>query len=112
VGDFPAYRFRNAACGVGWVSKKFGGSKQMRRAALINPFNLIAEVPQTADERTGRLVRSTPVCSNCSSDDILCHATIQWSNEAQDWQLTGTFGQPAHCNTCNSSCSIAWLTLN
>jgi hypothetical protein len=84
----------------------------MRRAALINPFSLIAEVPRTIDERTGRVARSTPVCSNCSSDDIVCHATIQWSNEAQEWQLTGTFGQPAHCNKCNSSCSIAWLTLN
>ncbi|MEA2854325.1 MAG: hypothetical protein QOE02_4346, partial [Rhodospirillaceae bacterium] len=32
----------------------------MRRAALINPFSLIAEVPRTVDERTGRVARSTP----------------------------------------------------
>jgi hypothetical protein len=51
------------------------------------------------------------VCSNCSSDDIVCHATIQWSNESQEWQLTGTFAQPANCNNCDSSCGIAWLTL-
>jgi hypothetical protein len=84
----------------------------MRHPSLINPFSLIAEVPRTIDDRTGRVTRSTPVCSNCSSDDILCHATIQWSNESQEWQLTGTFGQPAHCNNCNRSRSIAWLTLN
>lgn len=82
------------------------------RHALVNPFSLIAEVPQTIDVQTGRLVRSTPVCSHCGSDDVVCHATIQWSNESQEWQLTATFGQPAHCNGCKSSCSIAWLTLN
>jgi hypothetical protein len=84
----------------------------MRRAALINPFSLIAEVPRTVNDRTVRVARSTPVCSNCGSDDIVCHATIQWSNETQEWQLTGTFGQPAHCNKCESSSRIVWLTLN
>ena len=84
----------------------------MRRSALINPFSLIPELPRTVTERTGRVARSTPVCSICSSDDILCHATIQWSNESQEWQLTETFGQPAHCNCCDESCGIAWLTLN
>jgi hypothetical protein len=83
----------------------------MQHASLINPFSLIAELP-VVDDRTGRVARSTPVCSNCSSDDILCHATIQWSNDAQEWQLTGSFGQPAHCNNCNRSCSISWLKLN
>jgi hypothetical protein len=78
----------------------------MQHASLINPFSL-TEVPQAE-----RVARSTPVCSNCSSDDILCHATVQWSNESQEWQLTGTFGQPAHCNNCKKSHGIAWLTLN
>lgn len=82
----------------------------MRRATLVNPFSLIAEVPRTIDERTGRIARATPVCSNCSSDDILCHATIQWSNESQEWQLTATFGQPTQCNNCGGACSIVWLT--
>jgi hypothetical protein len=84
----------------------------MRRAALINPFNLIFETPRTVDDETRRVPRSTPVCSNCSSDDVVCHATIQWSNETQEWQLTGTFGQPANCNSCKAPCSIVWLTLN
>jgi hypothetical protein len=84
----------------------------MRHASLINPFSLIAEVSRAVDDRTRRVVNSTPLCSNCSSDDILCHATIQWSNESQEWQLTGSFGQPAHCNNCNRSCSIAWLKPN
>jgi hypothetical protein len=84
----------------------------MQRASLINPFCLITEAIPTVDKRTGRVARSTPVCSNCSSDDILCHATIQWSNESQEWQLTDTFEQPAYCNNCNRSHGIAWLTLN
>jgi hypothetical protein len=84
----------------------------MQHPSLINPFSLTAEVPRRVDNRTGRVARSTPVCSACSSDDILCHATIQWSNESQEWQLTDSFGQPSHCNNCNRSCSIAWLTLN
>jgi hypothetical protein len=84
----------------------------MHRALLINPFSLITATPPAVDKRTGRVARSTPVCSNCSSDDILCHATIQWSNESQEWQLTSTFGQPAYCNNCNRSHDIAWLTLN
>jgi hypothetical protein len=37
---------------------------------------------------------------------------IQWSNESQEWQLTGTFGRPARCNECDGSCEIEWLTLN
>jgi len=84
----------------------------MHRALLINPFSLITATPRAVDERTGQVVRSTPVCSNCSSDDILCHATIQWSNESQEWLLTSTFGQPAHCNNCNRSADLAGLTLN
>jgi hypothetical protein len=84
----------------------------MHRALLINPFRLITASPPAVDKRDGRVVRSTPVCSNCRSDDIFCHATIQWSNESQEWQLTSTFGQPAYCNNCNRSLDIAWLTLN
>jgi hypothetical protein len=84
----------------------------MQRASLINPFSLITATPPAVDKQTGRVARSTPVCSSCSSDDILCHATIQWSNESQEWQLTSTFGQPAYCNNCSRSADIAWLTLN
>lgn len=79
----------------------------MRRTLLINPFNLLAETPS---QGAGSAQRSTPVCAGCGSDDIVCHATIQWSNEAQDWQLTSTFGQPAQCNRC-SACSIEWITV-
>ena len=84
----------------------------MRRAALINPFNVIPEIPRALERQSGRAGRSTPVCSSCGSDDVVRHATIQWSNESQEWQLTGTFGQPAHCNECNSSCDINWLARN
>jgi hypothetical protein len=84
----------------------------MRRAALINPFDLMPPVPRSIDERTVRAARSTPVCSNCGTDDIECHAKIQWSNESQEWQLTGTFGQPAHCNNCDAACDVRWVTLN
>ncbi|MHC2330982.1 hypothetical protein ACVIW0_000271 [Bradyrhizobium sp. USDA 4454] len=81
----------------------------MRRTLLINPFNLLAETPgQRADPGQ----RYTPVCDRCGSDDIVCHATIQWSNEAQDWQLTSTFGQPAHCNRCKSPCGLEWLAFS
>ena len=43
----------------------------MRHSALVNPFNLITEAPQARGEVPNRGARSTPVCSNCSSDDIL-----------------------------------------
>jgi hypothetical protein len=33
--------------------------------------------------------------NNCQSEDIVSHAVAQWSNEAQEWQLANTFGQPA-----------------
>ena len=59
-----------------------------------------------------RAARSTPVCDACGSDDIICHATAQWSNEAQEWQLANTFNQPAHCNTCHHDGNLVWLTLN
>jgi hypothetical protein len=81
----------------------------MRHAALLNPFNLNPEPAQT-DGRWA--TRSSPVCSNCNSDDIISHATVQWSNESQEWELANTFAQPVHCNSCNGPCGIIWLTLN
>ena len=84
------------------------------RSTLVNPFDIMPEAsPRPISEpRAAAAGRSTPVCSNCSSDDIVCRSTAQWSNEAQEWQLTETFGQPAHCNECNGPCSIVWLALN
>jgi hypothetical protein len=81
----------------------------MRHAALLNPFNLNPEPTQPVGRRA---TRSTPVCSSCNSDDIISHATVQWSNESQEWELASTFAQPAHCKSCNSPCGIVWLTLN
>ena len=85
----------------------------MQRSALVNPFDIMPEASPrpVGEQRAAGAGRSTPVCSNCSSDDIVCQSTAQWSNEAQEWQLTETFGQPAHCNECNASCSIVWLPL-
>ena len=80
---------------------------------LMNPFNLSQEPAQIVSRRTTRrATRTTPVCSECRSDDIICHATAQWSNESQEWELTDTFGRPAHCANCNGPCDIVWLPLN
>jgi hypothetical protein len=84
----------------------------MTHPSLLNPFHLKQEPAHSVDRRTARSTRSTPVCSNCHSDDIISHATAQWSNEAQEWELANTFAQPAHCNRCNGSCDIVWLPLN
>jgi hypothetical protein len=84
----------------------------MHRAELINPFELNREPSLIIQRVSKRVTRSTPVCSCCNSDDIISHATAQWSNEAQEWQLANTYGQPAYCNSCDSSCGIKWLTLN
>jgi hypothetical protein len=96
----------------------------MREALLLNPFNSNPESAQRepaqreqtqrepAQRVNWRATRSTPVCSNCQSDDIVSHAIAQWSNEAQEWQLASTFDQPAHCNGCNGPCGITWLPLN
>jgi hypothetical protein len=86
----------------------------MQRSTLVNPFDIMPEASPrpVGEQRAAGAGRSTPVCSNCSSDDIVCQSTAQWSNEAQEWQLTETFAQPAHCNECNASCSIVWLPLN
>ena len=90
----------------------------MRHAMLLNPFSANPEQapivhPQAPLRAVNRhATRSTPVCTRCESDDIISYVTAQWSNEAQEWQLTETFGQPAHCNECNAYCSIVWLPLN
>jgi len=81
----------------------------MTHISLLNPFNLNQEPTRIVNRRAPR---STPVCSNCQSDDIISHATAQWSNESQEWELASTFGQPAHCNRCNNPCAITWLPLN
>ena len=81
----------------------------MREAVLLNPFSA---APEPAHRVNRPATRSTPVCSNCQSDDIVSHALVQWSNEAQEWQLADTFGQPAHCNACNGPCGLVWLPLN
>ncbi|MBR0754982.1 hypothetical protein JQ604_22595 [Bradyrhizobium jicamae] len=85
----------------------------MKHALLLNPFSLSQEAgapapPRAANRQTSR---STPVCSACGTDDIITHATAQWSNESQEWVLASTFGRPAHCNQCNGACEITWLPL-
>jgi len=85
---------------------------RMTHPLLLNPFHPRQEPAQKADRRSMPASRSTPVCCNCHSDDIISHATAQWSNEKQEWQLANTFAQPAHCNSCNRSCEIVWLPLN
>jgi hypothetical protein len=57
----------------------------MREALLVNPFNL--KQGGSAKIVNLRASRSTPVCSNCQSDDVISHAIAQWSNESQEWQL-------------------------
>jgi hypothetical protein len=91
----------------------------MREALLLNPFSSNPEPAQIVTRPATRTpairtpaTRSTPVCAACQSDDIVSHALVQWSNEAQEWQLASSFGQPAHCNGCNGPCGIVWLPLN
>jgi hypothetical protein len=84
----------------------------MTHPLLLNPFHSKQEPVEKADRQTVLSTRSTPVCSNCRSDDIISHATAQWSNEKQEWELANTFAQPAHCNSCNAPCEIVWLPLN
>jgi hypothetical protein len=84
----------------------------MRCATLANPFEPIPKTAAPVPVGTGLSSRSTPVCAICSSDDVICHATIQWSNEAQEWQLAATFEQPAYCNNCSANCTLVWHILN
>lgn len=84
----------------------------MKEALLHNPFDTV-ETPGAPARTVGRTgTRSTPVCSHCRSDDIIAQATVQWSNESQEWELASTFRMPAHCNHCNGGCDITWLSLN
>lgn len=80
----------------------------MRDALLLNPFNAL---PEGAPSQRQQGQRITPVCAACHSDDIISHAFVQWSNEAQDWQLADTFGQPAYCNACRGDCTIKWIPI-
>jgi hypothetical protein len=82
----------------------------MREALLVNPFN--SKQRGSAEIVNRRASPSTPVCSNCQSDDVISHAVAQWSNESQEWQLASTFNQPTHCNGCNGPCDLVWLPLN
>ena len=84
----------------------------MTHPLLLNPFHSKQEPVEKADQPTVLSTRSTPVCSNCRSDDIISQATAQWSNEKQEWELANTFAQPARCNNCNAPCEIMWLPLN
>ena len=84
----------------------------LRLTLLRNPFEQAPEVAPAARHHETRATRATPVCSHCQSDDITCSATVQWSNESQEWQLANTFDLPDHCNTCGSSGDLTWLPLN
>lgn len=84
----------------------------MKETLLRNPFDAV-ETPGAPVRTVSRAAtRSTPVCSHCQSDDIVANATVQWSNETQEWELASTFRMPAHCNHCNGGCDITWLALN
>ena len=92
----------------------------LRRVKLMNPFEIVQDriAPERPQAQAVELKlanpagRATPVCSACGSDDIICHATAQWSNEAQEWQLANTFNQPARCNTCHNDVNLVWQPLN
>jgi hypothetical protein len=85
----------------------------MTHPSLLNPFHADQEPAKNfRPPAAPAAARTTPVCSNCQSDDLIGHATVQWSNESQDWELANTFAQPAHCNHCNGPCDIVWLPLN
>lgn len=84
----------------------------MKETLLRNPFDLVEAPGAPARTINRAATRSTPICSHCQSDDIVAHATVQWSNESQEWELASTFGMPAHCNQCNSGCGITWVSLN
>jgi hypothetical protein len=90
------------------VIRSFNG-EHMTHPSLLNPFSP-NQKPGIVFSRQGG--RATPVCCQCQSDDIISHATAQWSNESQQWELANTFAQPAHCNRCNGPCDIMWLPLN
>jgi hypothetical protein len=103
-----------------WGRYRGGNLKEMTHPLLFNPFSSkpdhAQDVRQERTQATPRpaawSMRSTPVCGHCRSDDIVSQATVQWSNENQEWELANTFAQPAHCNTCNMACEIVWLPLN
>jgi hypothetical protein len=87
----------------------------MTHPLLFNPFH--SKRGQLRDRaepwRHGAFwTRTTPVCGHCRSDDVISSATVQWSNEQQEWELADTFAKPAHCNTCKLACEIVWLPLN
>jgi hypothetical protein len=84
----------------------------MKHALLLNPFNLNLEPSKPAMTVNRLASRLTPVCATCRSDDIISHATVQWSNESQEWELASTFDRPTRCNNCNAACGITWLPLN
>lgn len=85
----------------------------MAHTLLRNPFEVTTDAsPRPSAGARRHAGRITPVCSRCQSDDITCTATVQWSNEAQEWQLANTFGLPFYCNTCSTSGDITWLPLN
>jgi len=84
----------------------------MKEALLRNPFDAVDASGKPARTVNRVATRSTPVCSHCQSDDIVAQATVQWSNETQEWELASTFRMPAHCNHCNAGCDITWLSLN
>jgi hypothetical protein len=81
----------------------------MKHTSLLNPFEHSQEPAQIVNRPASR---STPVCSVCQSDDIIARATVQWSNESQEWELADTFNPPAQCNHCNRACDLVWLPLN
>ncbi len=84
----------------------------MQYDTLLNPFSLTQEPSQIVQRPAAGAARSTPVCANCQLDEIIVHATAQWSNELQEWELANTFDRPAHCTHCNGPCEIVWLPLN
>ena len=96
-----------------WGRYRFAGWQgNMKETLLRNPFDAV-ETPGVPKRTVNRAAtRSTPVCSHCQSDDIVAQATVQWSNESQEWELASTFRMPAHCNHCNGGCDITWLSLN
>lgn len=52
--------------------------------------------------------KTTPVCTECGSQDVWVDASASWDMDAQRWVLEQAY-QQAYCDECDGETSLDWM---
>lgn len=58
--------------------------------------------------------RVKPICSVCTSDDIVGDAPVRWSEPEQKWEMSDDvpYDKTHYCGNCENPTRVKWVEIN